>query len=84
MGNLLHVFGLWEKMFLAKQLDQTWREFIIKFGKCILKNSKGIEIAQGIFKVGLYKLGVIKDQKINEITILVIVNMNKQIYGIWD
>ncbi len=84
MGNLLHVPSLRKNMFSAKQLDQPWGEIIIKFGKCILKNFKGIEITQCIFKDGLYKLGVIKDQKINEITIQVIVDMNKQIYGIWD
>jgi hypothetical protein len=82
MGNLLHVLGLWKNLFSAKQLDQLGREIIIKFGKCISKSSKGVLIAQCILKVGLYKLGVIKDQKINEITILVIVDMNNQIYGI--
>jgi hypothetical protein len=46
------------------------------------KNTKGIEIAQCIIKVGLYKLRVIKDQKMNEITIPIIGDMNKQIYGI--
>jgi hypothetical protein len=82
MEKLLHVSGLWKNLFLAKQLDQPRGKINIKFGKCTLKNSKRIEIAQCILKASLYKLGVIKYQKINEITIPVIVYMNKQIYGI--
>jgi hypothetical protein len=82
IGNSLHVPNLWKNLFLAKQLDQLGGKIIIKFGKCILKNFKGVEIAQCILEVGLYKLEVIKDQNINEIIIPIIVDMNKQIYGI--
>jgi hypothetical protein len=40
----------------SQQLDETRGEIIFKYGKCILKNSKGIKIAQCILEANLYKL----------------------------
>jgi hypothetical protein len=43
MGNVLHVPSLQKNLFSAMQLDQARGEFIIKYGKHILKNLKELK-----------------------------------------
>jgi hypothetical protein len=53
------------------------RKITIRYGNCIFKYFKGIEITQCILEANIYKLGVTNKQKCNETIIPLIMDMNK-------